>query len=167
MNATRCDIASGGSIASRLRELGHDLPPPTEPAANYVSYVTCGTFLHVAGQICKHGDQPAFVGKLGRDWSLQQGREAAVLAALNLISQIAAAVGDELPAVRRVVRVGGYVNADEDFTQISAVIDAASELLVAVFGEAGRHARTAVGVAVLPRGAAVELDAVVELSGDA
>ncbi len=151
------------TISARVKELGYELPPASLPAANYASWTVCGSLLHIAGQISKHGEKPAFVGKVGRDWSLQQAREAATLAGLHLLAQISAAAGDDLSAVRKIARVGGYVNVTEDFDQISVVVDSASELLVAVFGEAGRHARTAVGVAMLPRGAAVELDAVVEL----
>ncbi len=151
------------TISAKVRELGYELPPASLPAANYTSWTLCGSLLHIAGQISKHGDKPAFVGKVGRDWQLQQAREAATLAGLHLLAQISAAVDDDLTAVRKVARVGGYVNVTEDFDQISAVVDPASELLVAVFGDAGRHARTAVGVAMLPRGAAVELDAVVDL----
>lgn len=155
-----CESAT---ISARVRELGYELPAASLPAANYASWTVSGTLLHIAGQISKHGDKPAFVGKVGREWSLQQAREAATLAGLHLLAQISDAAGDDLSAVRKIVRIGGYVNVTEDFDQISAVVDSASELLVAVFGEAGRHARTAVGVAMLPRGAAVELDAVVDL----
>jgi len=154
------------TISAKVRELGHELPPASPPAANYASWTRCGSLLHIAGQISKHGDKPAFIGKVGRDWQLQQAREAATLAGLHLLAQISAAVDDDLSAVRKVARLGGYVNVTEDFDQISAVVDAASEMIVAVFGDAGRHARTTVGVAMLPRGAAVELDAVVDLQPD-
>jgi enamine deaminase RidA (YjgF/YER057c/UK114 family) len=134
-----------------------------EAAGSYVPYVRIGDHLHLAGQISKRNSCPAFVGKVGREWSLDEAREAARLAALDLITQISAACDDQLDAVRRIVRVGGFVNATENFTQIGAVIDAASQLIGAVFGERGQHARTAIGVVTLPRGAAVELDAVVVL----
>jgi enamine deaminase RidA (YjgF/YER057c/UK114 family) len=167
MSGVRPEPSRAATISARVRELGFELPAVTEPAGTYVSRVQAGGQLYLAGQISKRGEQAAFVGKVGRDWSLDQAREAAILAALHLLAHISAAAGDRLVAVRRLVRVGGFVNATEDFAQISAVIDAASDLLVAVFGECGRHARTVVGVAVLPRGAAVELDAVVELRAEA
>jgi enamine deaminase RidA (YjgF/YER057c/UK114 family) len=156
-------LVGAATISQRLRDLGFELPKVARPAGSYVPYVHQNGQLYLSGQISKQHGDPAFVGKVGRDWSLDAAREAARMAAMDLLAQIAAATGDDFKAVRRVVRVGGFVNATEDFTQISAVIDAASDLLVEVFGENGRHARTAIGVATLPRGAAVELDAIVML----
>lgn len=147
----------------RLKALGIQLPPCPKPAAKYVPAVRCGSMVHVAGQTPKKGDRLVYKGKLGRDLELDQGVEAARLCALRLLSALEWAAGG-LDGVKRIVRLRGYVNATEAFSDHSKVIDGASDLLVAVLGERGAHARVAVGVSSLPGGAAVEieLDAEVE-----
>jgi enamine deaminase RidA (YjgF/YER057c/UK114 family) len=153
-----------GRIDQRLAELKIELPTAASPAANYVPTVRTGNLLFVAGQIPMQNGKAEFVGKLGRDFNVDDGRRAARLCALNVIAQVKAALGGDLDRVRRCVRVGGFVNAVPDFGDHPQVVNGASDLLVDVFGEAGKHARAAVGVGSLPRGVAVEIDAVFEVS---
>jgi len=150
-------------IEARLAELGVVLPEPAAPVANYVPYVQSGQLVHVSGQISL-GPDGLVAGRLGETMDLAAGQEAARLCAINLIAQFKAACSGDLGRVRRVVKLGGFVNADPGFTDIPKVINGASDLIADVFGQAGRHARSAVGVAVLPLGAAVEVDAVIEIA---
>ena len=154
------------TLSSRVAALGHALPPALPPVANFVSTVRCGALLVVSGQIATVDGAALHPGRLGDGVSLEQGRDAATCAALALLAHVAAATGDRLAAVRRVVRLGVFVASTPDFTQQPQVANGASDLMVAVFGEAGRHARAAVGVAALPLGASVEVDAVFELEAD-
>jgi enamine deaminase RidA (YjgF/YER057c/UK114 family) len=149
------------TIAGRLLELGLDLPEATPPRASYLPAREWGSVLYVSGQIAKQGNAvpPQFVGKVGSTVSLDDAREAARLCALNLIAQVAAVVKGDIDRVKGVLRLRGFVNATPDFAAHPAVIDAASDLLVEVFGERGRHARTAVGAGSLPQNVAVEIDA--------
>ena len=149
-------------IESRLTALGLTLPQAAAPVANYVPFAQSGDTVHVSGQISL-GPDGLVSGRLGADIDLQAGQAAARLCAINLIAQFKAACGGDLDRVRRVVKLGGFVNADPGFTDIPKVINGASDLMVEVFGDKGRHARSAVGVAVLPLGAAVEVDAVIEI----
>ncbi|ACP22766.1 putative transcriptional regulator (plasmid) [Sinorhizobium fredii NGR234] len=150
------------TIAARLSALGHALPVPSRPAANYVSTVRTGNLLAVSGQISARRDD-IFTGSVGAGVTIEEGRIAAECAAINVLSQIAAATDGSLAAVRRVVRLGVFIASSPDFAEQSLVANGASDLFVNVFGEAGRHARAAVGVAALPAGATVEVDALVEL----
>ncbi|WP_375549242.1 RidA family protein [Oceanicaulis alexandrii] len=150
-------------IDSRLKELGLTLPEAAAPVANYVPYAQSGQIVHISGQISL-GPDGLVTGRLGDGVSLEDGQAAARLCALNLIAQIKAACGGDLGQVKRIVKLGGFVNAHPDFYDIPKVINGASDLMVEVFGDAGRHARSAVGVAVLPLNAAVEVDAVVEIA---
>ncbi|OAP40065.1 hypothetical protein AU381_11050 [Sinorhizobium glycinis] len=150
------------TIAARLSALGHALPVPSRPAANYVSTVRTGNLLAVSGQISAWHDD-VFTGSVGAGVTIEEGRIAAERAAINVLSQIAAATDGSLAAVRRVVRLGVFIASSPDFAEQSLVANGASDLFVNVFGEAGRHARAAVGVAALPAGATVEIDALVEL----
>ncbi len=136
----------------RLAELGLTLPPPRRPAGNYRGWVRIGDLLFLSGQ-----GADGHTGRLGADLSVAQGYAAARACALNLLSQARAALGT-LEAVEQLVQLRGFVTSAPEFTEQPAVIDGASDLLVEVFGEAGEHARTAIGVAALPRGFAVELD---------
>ncbi len=149
-------------IDARLDELGISLPEPVAPVANYVPFVRSGNLLHISGQISV-GPDGIVVGVVGKDMDLEAAQAAARLCAINLITQMKMACCGDLTKVRRVVKLGGFVNADPSFTDIPKVINGTSDLIGEVFGEAGRHARSAVGVAVLPLGAAVEVDAVVEV----
>ena len=152
-----------GRIETRLKELKLELPNASTPAANYVPYVRTGNLLFMAGQIPVWNGERRFVGKLGRDFSVEQGQESAKLCALNLLAQARAALDGDLDRVVRCVRLGGFVNCVADFTQVPLVVNGASDLVVAVFGEAGRHARTAVGTNVLPLDVATEVEAVFEV----
>ncbi len=143
---------------ARLQTLGLTLPEPVAPVANYVPYARQGALVFVAGQI-SIGPEGVLTGRLGDGLSLEDGVRAARLCGLNLIAQFKAAAGGDLSKVRRVIRLGGFVSASPDFTDIPEVINGASDLMVEVFGEAGRHARAAVACPVLPRGAAVEVEA--------
>lgn len=146
-----------------LAELGLTIPEVAAPVANFVPYVVTGNLVYISGQIPMQAGKLGFVGKLGRDFEVEQGREAARLCALNVLSVIRQACGGDLDRVARCVRLGGFINSADDFTSQPEVMNGASDLLVAVFGERGRHARTAVSVNALPRGVAVEVDAVFEL----
>ena len=154
------------TISARVAALGYTLEDAAAPAANYVPYVREGNLLYISGQISRKNGQPAFLGRLGEGISDAEGIEAARLSGLSLLSQIAAATGDNLGRVARVVRLGVFVASHPEFNRQSAIADGASDLMVQVFGAAGRHARSAVGVAALPRGVAVEIEAVVALTDD-
>ncbi|QND50425.1 RidA family protein (plasmid) [Phyllobacterium sp. 628] len=151
------------TIAEKLATLGHELPVASAPVANYVSVVRTGNLLSISGQISRIDDQKAVAGIVGAALSVDEGRRAAEIAAINVLSQIAAATDGTLAAVRRIVRLGVFVAATPDFTQHPQVANGASDLVVAMFGDAGRHSRAAVGVSSLPRGVAVEIEALVEL----
>ncbi len=152
-----------GKIDARLAELGIELPEAATPVANYVPFVVTGNQLWIAGQVPFREGEVQYIGKVGRELSLEQGYEAARLCGLNILAQAKAALGD-LDRVRRVVKLGGFVNAVPDFTDHPRVVNGASDLMVDVFGEAGRHARFALGAGGLPRGTAVEVDAVMEIA---
>lgn len=152
-----------GKIAQRLAELGIELPAAAAPVANYVPTVRTGNQLFVSGQISRDAAGVTVEGKLGGGLSVEEGREAARLCAINLIAQVKAALGD-LEKVVRVIKLVGFVNSAPEFTDQPKVVNGASDLLVDVFGERGRHARSAVGVAALPLGAAVEVEAIFEVS---
>lgn len=152
-----------GRIEGRLKEFKIELPQASAPVANYVPCVRTGDLLFVAGQICQWQGERRFIGKLGQEIKLEQGQEAARLCALNILAQVKNALGGDLDRVLRCVRLGGFVNSTADFTQQPQVVNGASDLIVQVFGDAGRHARTAVGVNVLPGNVAVEVDAIFEV----
>jgi enamine deaminase RidA (YjgF/YER057c/UK114 family) len=147
------------SIDDRLKELGLKLPVPAAPVAAYVPTVEAGGFLYVSGQLPFRGGE-VVTGRLGEDLDVERGREAARLCGVMLLAQIAKALGS-LDRVERIVKLGVFVTSDPRFTDQPKVADGASTLMADVFGEAGRHARSAVGVPALPLGAAVEIDAIV------
>jgi len=153
-----------GRIVARLKQLGLTLPEAPAPVANYVPAARSGSVLYVSGQIPLEGGKPQFIGKLGREFTVEQGQQAARLCALNVLAQVSVALGGDLDRVVRCVRVGGFVNCMPEFGDQPQVVNGASDLFVAVFGDAGRHARAAVGCASLPRGVAVEVEAVFEVS---
>lgn len=148
---------------ARLDALGLTLPKPAAPVANYVPFVRCGALIHISGQVSVDASG-GIRGVVGVDLDLSQGVAAARLCAINLIAQMNAACDGDLGRVRRVVKLGGFVQAGPDFFDIPKVINGCSNLMTEVFGEAGRHARSAVGVYRLPLNFAVEVDAVVEVS---
>ena len=149
------------SIAQRLAELGIELPKAAAPVAAYVPVVVSGQLAHVSGQL-PFVDGRLVTGRLGEDVSLEQGTAAARACGLMILAQLQSALGS-LDRVARVVKLGAFVNSAADFTDQPKVANGASELMAEVFGEAGKHARSAVGVPVLPLGAAVEVDAIVEI----
>ena len=152
-----------GTIDSRLAQLGITLPAAAPPAGNYVPWVTSGKLVYVSGQIGMVDGKPRHVGKLGAEISVDEGYQAARTCAINLLTQLKAAAGGDLDRVARVVKLGGFVNCTADFTNQPEVINGASDLMVEVFGDKGRHARAAVGAPSLPRGVAVEVEGVFEL----
>lgn len=152
-----------GVVESLLAELGIALPAAPAPAANYVPAVQSGNLLFVSGQISRSPTGEEVVGKLGVDLGIPEGQRAAELCALNILAQVKAAVGD-LDRVVRVVRLNGFVNSAPDFTDHPLVINGASNLIGKVLGERGKHSRCALGVAGLPFGVAVEIDAVIEVA---
>jgi len=149
-------------IDDRLQKLGIVLPQPGAPAANYVPTVTSGKLVFVSGQISSTAAGPQYVGKIGREFTVEQGREAARLCAINILAHLKAALGD-LGKVARVVKVVGFVNAIPDFSEPHKVVNGASDLITEVLGDkVGKHARSAIGVGTLPLGVAVEVEAIVE-----
>jgi enamine deaminase RidA (YjgF/YER057c/UK114 family) len=153
-----------GIVEKKLAELEITLPTPAAPVANYVGYVRTGNLLVVSGQLCLGGDSKLVaIGKLGATVSVEDGQKAARACAINVLAQLKAALGD-LDKVLRVVRLGGFINSAPTFLDGPKVMNGASDLMVAVFGEKGRHARTTVGVAVLPLDAAVEVEGLFEVS---
>jgi len=153
-----------GKIDARLKELGITLPEPPAPVASYVPYVVSGNLVFVSGQITLSAEGLKYVGKVGADISLEDGKAAARLCAVNVIAQVKAACGGDLDRVKRCVKVGVFVNAVPDFTQHPEVANGASDLFQDAFGDAGKHARAAVGAGSLPRGVAAEVEAVFEIA---
>ncbi len=150
-------------IAARLAELKIELPKPAAPVANYVPYVATGNLVFISGQV-SNGPQGLIKGKLGAGMPLEDGVAAARVCGINLLAQLNAATGGDLDRVRRVVKLGGFVNCAPDFFDHPKVVNGASDLMVEVFGDAGRHARAAVGAPSLPMNAAVEVDGVFEIA---
>jgi enamine deaminase RidA (YjgF/YER057c/UK114 family) len=152
-----------GRVEARLKQLGIELPEPSAPIANYVPYTVSGNLVFVSGQICVWNGERRHVGKLGAGISIEEGQQAARLCALNVLAQLKAACGGDLDRVRRCLRLGGFVNCTPEFAEMPQVVNGASDLMVEVFGDAGRHARAAVGNSSLPGGVAVELEATFEI----
>lgn len=149
-----------GRIETRLAELGIVLPPAAAPVANYVPFVVSGGLVFVSGQVGMADGKPRYLGRLGADLDVDTGYQAARLCGLNLLVQLKAACGGDLDRVRQVVRLGGFVNCTPEFTDHPKVVNGASDLMVEVFGDTGRHARAAVGAPSLPLGVAVEVEGV-------
>ena len=153
-----------GAAEKKLEELGIVLPTPAAPVANYVGFVRSGRLLVVSGQLCFDNDGKLVAkGKLGAGVSVEDGQKAARACAINLLAQVKAALGD-LDKVTRVVRLGGFISSHPDFLDGPKVMNGASDLVVSVFGDKGRHARTTIGVSVLPMDAAVEVEGLFEVS---
>ncbi len=153
------------TISDRLTELGVNLPQAAAPVAAYVPAVEVNNLLHISGQLPFRVDGSLIVGRLGEDYDVAHGRQAAERCGVMLIAQMKAALGS-LDRVERIVRLGVFVASAPHFTEQPKVANGASELMERVFGESGRHARSAVGVPVLPLGAAVEIDAIVAIRPD-
>jgi enamine deaminase RidA (YjgF/YER057c/UK114 family) len=152
-----------GRIAARLDALGLTLPEAPAPAANYVPWVRTGALVFVSGQISQNSEG-LIKGKLGADMDIATGAAAARCCALSLMAQLRAACGGDLDRVVRVVKLTGFVNSTPDFTDQPKVVNGCSDLLVEVFGDAGRHARSAVSAAALPLGVAVEVEGIFEIA---
>lgn len=152
-----------GRIDAKLKDLGIDLPNPPAPVASYVPYVRTGNLVFVSGQVTLGPKGLEYVGIVGADLTLEDGKAAARLCAVNLIAQVRAALGGDLDKVTRVVKVTGFVNAVPGFANHPEVVNGASDLFQEVFGEAGKHARAAVGAGSLPRNVAVEVEAIFEV----
>ena len=152
-----------GRIDARLAEIGVTLPQASTPQFNYVPYVITGNLVFISGQVSMSGDK-RIVGKVGKDLSVEQGQEAARACAMSILAHLRNACGGDLDRVARCVKLSGFVNCPPEFGDMPRVINGASDLIVEVFGDAGRHARFAVGAPSLPANAAVEVDAVFEIN---
>lgn len=152
-----------GVTEAKLAELGITVPQVAAPLANYIGYNIVGTLVVVSGQIPLVDGKIAVTGKVGAGVTVEQGQHAARICFINLLAQLKAATGGDLDKVKRVVRLGGFIAAGPEFTQHALVMNGASDMAVAVFGEKGRHARTTIGVPALPGDAAVEVEGMFEL----
>ena len=153
-----------GTVEKKLADLGIVLHEPAAPIANYVGFVRTGNLLIVSGQLCLDAEGKLVAkGKLGTDVTIEDGQKAARMCAVNLLAQVKMALGD-LDKITRVVRLGGFINAHPDFLDSPKVMNGASDLMGTAFGEKGKHARTTIGVAVLPLDAAVEVEGMFEVS---
>jgi enamine deaminase RidA (YjgF/YER057c/UK114 family) len=152
-----------GAIEGRLQELGIELPVAAAPAANYVPYTISGNTLYLSGQLPIEGGKVAVTGLVGRDVDLPAAQRAAELCAINILAQAKAALGGDLGRIRRVLKLNGFVASTPDFVEQHLVINGASNLIANVLGDAGKHARAAVGMACLPLNASVEIDAIIEI----
>lgn len=151
------------NIALKLQEHQLELPPAVAPAANYVPFVVTGNQVIISGQLPMKDGAAQFIGKLGKDFSVEEGKKAAELCLLNVLTHLKVACGGDFAKVKRCVRLGVFVNSTPDFVDQPQVANGASDLMVALFGKAGEHARAAVGVSQLPRGVAVEVEAQFEI----
>jgi enamine deaminase RidA (YjgF/YER057c/UK114 family) len=153
-----------GRIDTRLKELSITLPKATPPVASYVPYVISGNLVFISGQVTFGPQGLEYIGQLGKEFTVEEGQAAARLCALNVIAQLREACGGNLDRVTRCVKVTGFVNAIQGFAQHPEVINGASDTIVQVFGDIGRHARAAVGAGSLPRNVAVEVEAIFEIA---
>jgi enamine deaminase RidA (YjgF/YER057c/UK114 family) len=152
-----------GAVAAKLTELGIELPVVSLPAANYVPTQTIGNQLVVSGQLPMKDGKPQFVGKVGREFSIEEGQACARLCGENILAHVKNALGGDLSRIVKLVRLGVFVNAPDDFTDHPKVANGVSDMMVGIFGDAGKHARAAVGVSGLPFGVAVEVEALFEI----
>ncbi|MBB5572437.1 MULTISPECIES: RidA family protein [Rhizobium] len=152
------------AIESRLKELGIVLPQAAAPAANYVPYVISGNLLYLSGQLPMENGKLGVTGLLGRDVDVAGGQRAAELCAINILAQAKAALDGDLGRIKRIIKLNGFVASAPEFVEQHLVINGASNLLANVLGDAGKHARAAVGMAALPLNAAVEIDAIMEIA---
>ncbi len=152
------------TIEARLTELGIELPDAPAPVSNYMPYVVAGNLVFISGQVTLWNGEINYVGKVGADLSIEQGYEAARMCGLNQIAQVRAACDGDLDRVVKVVKLGAFVNCVDDFKDHPQVVNGASDLMIEVFGDAGRCTRTNVGASSLPLGFAVEIDAVFEIN---
>lgn len=153
-----------GEIDKRLAELGVTVPEPAAPVANYVGWVKTGNLVFTAGQVPLKDGKFLYQGKVGKDVTVEEAAEAAKLCAINIIAQVKVACGGDLDRVKRIVKLVGFVNGVPEFADHPKVINGASDFMVAVFGDKGKHARSAVGAGSLPINLSVEIEAVVEIA---
>jgi len=153
-----------GKVDARLKDLGITVPEAAAPVANYVGFVQSGNLVFVSGQVPLKDGKLQYQGKVGAEVSLEDAQEAAKLCAINIIAQLKAACGGDLDRVQRIVKLGGFVNSVPEYGDQPKVINGASDLMVAVFGDKGKHSRAAVSAGALPLGVAVEIDAVAEIA---
>lgn len=151
-----------GRIDAHLKDKGIELPSASAPAANYVPFTKTGNLVYVSGQVSQWNGERKFIGKLGKEFEVAEGQQAARLCALNLVAHAKVAAGGDLDRLR-VLRLTGYVNSTPEFTSQPQVVNGASDTMVEIFGDLGRHARSAVGVASLPGGVAVEVEGIFEI----
>lgn len=152
------------TIEARLKELGITLPQAAAPAANYVPYVISGSHLYISGQLPMENGKVSITGHLGDGVDVQTGQRAAELCAINILAQASAALGGDLGRITRVVKLNGFIASVPTFVEQHLVMNGASNLIATILGDAGKHARAAVGMAALPFNAAVEIDAVLEIA---
>ena len=152
------------AIDAKLQALGVNLPTPAASVANYVGYVTTGSLVFVSGQLPLEDGKVAVSGHLGKNVAIEDGYRAARICAINLLAQLKAATDGNLDRIKKVVRLTGFISSTPDFTEQSKIINGASDFLVEVLGDAGRHARISISVAALPMGAAVEVEGVFEIA---
>lgn len=152
-----------GQVDSRLKELGIEIPEAAAPAANYVPYTVAGNLVYVSGQVPFVDGKIAYQGKVGEDFTSDEAMEVAKVCALNILAQVKAACGGDLDRVKQCVKLGGFVNCVDGFVEQPKVINGASNLMVDVLGDKGKHARFAVGTNALPMNVAVEIDAIFEI----
>jgi enamine deaminase RidA (YjgF/YER057c/UK114 family) len=153
-----------GEIEARLSEMGIELPEPAKAVANYVGYVQSGNLVFISGQITLDKGEVKYLGKLGQEFGVEDGQAAARLCAINILAQVKAACDGNLDRVVRCVRLGGFVNSTPDFQDQPKVVNGASDFMVEVLGDKGRHCRAAVSAGALPLGVAVEIDAIFEIA---
>lgn len=151
------------TIETKLKELGIELPLENPPAANYIPYFKTGNLVFIAGQTAKWNGKLQYAGKVGRDYNLEEAQKAARLCGLNIILQIKNALGGDLEKVSHCIRLGVFINSTDDFSEQAQVANGVSDLMVAVFGDKGRHVRTTVSSNSLPSQTAVEVDAIFEV----
>ena len=155
---------SAGTSDAKLAAMGIVLPPSVMPAANYVPYVVSGNMVFVSGTLPMKDGKPQDIGKAGKEFTVEQAQATAKLCGINILAHLRAACGGNLDRVKRVIRLGVFVNSAAGFTDQPKVANGVSDMMVAIFGEAGKHARFAVGVSELPFGVAVEVDATFEIA---
>lgn len=164
MSAEKLKSVAAASIAEKLKSMNITLPEAAAPAANYVPYAISGKIVFVSGQLPMEGGQPQFIGTVGKEFDIETGKKAARLCLLNVLAHLQAACGGNLDKVVRCIKLGVFVRSEDGFTDQPQVANGASDLVVEIFGDKGKHARFAVGVNGLPRGVAVEVEGTFEIA---
>ena len=151
------------AVELKIQSLGFELPAVSAPAANYVPYMQSGNLIFLSGTLPMKDGKPQFIGKVGKEFTIEQGQDCAKLCGLNILAHLKNACGGDLNKIKKLVRMGIFVNSAAGFTDQPKVANGVSDMMVGIFGDAGRHARFAVGVSELPFGVAVEVDATFEI----